>query len=198
MASLSRSGRHGASCGYRPAPRPRTRARFCGQRVERGAANHSPDVHRPWPAGASPSNRPTRYTPPGPYCGGRGGRGWSRRRFRARRRRGGRAILRERPAVTFLCSPNNPTGIVEPKETVMAVLGAVQRVDGLLVVDEAYGQFADWSAVPLLSEELPLVVSRTFSKTWAMAAARLGYLLAPAWLVGELEKVGPAVPPRLA
>ena len=98
-------------------------------------------------------------------------------------------ILAERPAVTFLCSPNNPTGMVEPRETVLAVLDAVASVDGLLVLDEAYGQFADWSAIPLLSDDLPLVVSRTFSKTWAMAAARLGYLLAPAWLVDELEKV---------
>ncbi len=99
------------------------------------------------------------------------------------------AVKRERPAVTFLCSPNNPTGIVERRETVMAVLDAVNEIDGLLVMDEAYGQFADWSAIPLLSDDLPLVVSRTFSKTWAMAAARLGYLVAPEWIVDELEKV---------
>ncbi len=98
-------------------------------------------------------------------------------------------ISAERPAVTFLCSPNNPTGIVEPRATVEAVLAMVTDVDGLLVVDEAYGQFADWSAQDLLADDVPLVVSRTFSKTWAMAAARLGYLLAPAWLVDELDKV---------
>ncbi len=40
-----------------------------------------------------------------------------------------------------------------------------------------------------LADDVPLVVSRTFSKTWAMAAARLGYLIAPAWLVDELDKV---------
>ena len=60
---------------------------------------------------------------------------------------------------------------------------------GLLVVDEAYGQFAPWSALDLVDEERPLVVTRTFSKTWSMAAARLGYLVGPAWLVAELEKV---------
>ena len=98
-------------------------------------------------------------------------------------------IERERPAVTFLCSPNNPTGIVETPETVRAILDMVSAVDGLLVVDEAYGQFADWTAQDLMGEDVPLVVSRTYSKTWAMAAARLGYLLAPAWLVGELDKV---------
>jgi histidinol-phosphate aminotransferase len=90
------------------------------------------------------------------------------------------------PTVTFLCSPNNPTGLVEPESTVRGVLA---EVPGLLVVDEAYGQFAPWSALDLVDEERPLVVTRTFSKTWSMAAARLGYLVGPAWLVAELEKV---------
>jgi histidinol-phosphate aminotransferase len=90
------------------------------------------------------------------------------------------------PTVTFLCSPNNPTGLVEPESTVREVLA---DVPGLLVVDEAYGQFAPWSALGLVDEDRPLVVTRTFSKTWSMAAARLGYLVGPAWLVAELEKV---------
>jgi histidinol-phosphate aminotransferase len=95
-------------------------------------------------------------------------------------------ITDARPSVTFLCSPNNPTGLVEPEATVRALL---ELVPGLLVVDEAYGQFAPWSALSLVDEERPLVVARTFSKTWSMAAARLGYLVGPAWLVAELEKV---------
>ena len=90
------------------------------------------------------------------------------------------------PTVTFLCSPNNPTGLVEPEETVRALL---DLVPGLLVVDEAYAQFAPWSALGLLDEDRPLVVTRTFSKTWSMAAARLGYLVGPAWVVRELDKV---------
>ena len=52
-------------------------------------------------------------------------------------------------------------------------------VPGLLVVDEAYGQFAPWSALELVGDDVPLVVTRTFSKTWSMAAARLGYLVGP-------------------
>ena len=90
------------------------------------------------------------------------------------------------PAVTFLCSPNNPTGLVEPASTVRALLEAGP---GLLVVDEAYAQFADWSALTLVDEPIPLVVTRTFSKTWSMAASRLGYLVGPSWLVAELDKV---------
>ena len=58
-----------------------------------------------------------------------------------------------------------------------------------MVVDEAYGQFAPWSAMELVDEGAPLVVTRTFSKTWSMAAARLGYLVGPRWVVAQLEKV---------
>ncbi len=96
------------------------------------------------------------------------------------------AIAEHRPMVTFLCSPNNPTGLVEPPANVRAVLAAVP---GLLVVDEAYGQFADWSAMELIADDVPLAVTRTFSKTWSMAGARLGYLVGPRWLVAELDKV---------
>jgi len=90
------------------------------------------------------------------------------------------------PEITFLCSPNNPTGLVETEDTVRAVLG---RAPGLVVVDEAYGQFAPWSALTLVDDRTPLVVTRTYSKTWSMAAARLGYLIGPAWLVEQLDKV---------
>jgi histidinol-phosphate aminotransferase len=97
------------------------------------------------------------------------------------------ALIHEtRPAVTFLCSPNNPTGLVEPAGNVSAVLAAQP---GLLVVDEAYGQFADWSALTMVDESTPLVVTRTFSKTWSMAASRLGYVVGPSWLIAELDKV---------
>ena len=99
------------------------------------------------------------------------------------------AVRAHGPAVTFLCSPNNPTGLVEPAGTVQAVLQAVADVGGLLVVDEAYGEFAPRSAVELLGDDVPLVVTKTYSKTWAMAGARLGYLLGPAWLVEQLELV---------
>ncbi|NLA37281.1 MAG: histidinol-phosphate transaminase, partial [Actinobacteria bacterium] len=98
-------------------------------------------------------------------------------------------IAEHRPAVTFLCSPNNPTGRFETEATVRQVLEWVEAVDGVLIVDEAYGQFAPWSAKELLGEDRNLVVSRTYSKTWSMAAVRLGYALAPSWLIAELDKV---------
>jgi histidinol-phosphate aminotransferase len=94
------------------------------------------------------------------------------------------------PVITFLCSPNNPTGRAEPAEVVSHVLEAAP---GLVVVDEAYGQFAPWSALDLLAEALPaaarLVVVRTFSKTWSMAASRLGYLIADPEIVSACQLV---------
>jgi histidinol-phosphate aminotransferase len=90
------------------------------------------------------------------------------------------------PAITFLCSPNNPTGLADDPHSVRSVLDAAP---GLVVVDEAYGQFADWSALSLVDDGVPLVVTRTFSKTWSMAAARLGYLIGPEPVVEMLERV---------
>jgi len=97
-----------------------------------------------------------------------------------------RLVREHDPAVAFLCSPNNPTGTVEPAGTVDVLLDAAA---GLVVVDEAYGEFADRSALDLVTEARPLVVVRTFSKVWSLAALRLGFCVAPTWVVEELEKV---------
>ncbi len=90
------------------------------------------------------------------------------------------------PALVFLCSPNNPTGGSDDRATVEAVLA---QAPGLVVVDEAYGQFADWSAIDLVADDRPLVVTRTYSKTWALAALRLGYLIGPPAVVEVLQRV---------
>ncbi len=96
-------------------------------------------------------------------------------------------IKNEQPDITFLCSPNNPTGRAEPRETVAAILSAAP---GLVIVDEAYGQFSSWTALDLRRPSLPgLVVTRTFSKTWAMAGARLGYAIADPEVVLACEAV---------
>jgi len=97
-----------------------------------------------------------------------------------------RVVTEAAPEITFLCSPNNPTGLVEDEATVRSVL---DLAPGLLVVDEAYGQFAPWSALELVADDVPLVVTRTYSKTWSMAAARLGYLVGPRTLVAQLDQV---------
>lgn len=90
------------------------------------------------------------------------------------------------PHVAFLTSPNNPTGIVEPAERVEELLAVAP---GLVVIDEAYAQFSAWTSLSLVAEHRPLVVTRTFSKTWSMAGVRLGYAIGPEWFVRELDKV---------
>jgi len=78
---------------------------------------------------------------------------------------------------------------IEPRETVEQLLDAASDVGTLLVVDEAYGEFAPWSALELVSDDQPLVVVRTYSKVWSLAAVRLGFAAAPTWVIEELEKV---------
>jgi histidinol-phosphate aminotransferase len=96
-------------------------------------------------------------------------------------------LARVQPHITFLCSPNNPSGRAEPRATVEAVLEAAP---GMVIVDEAYGQFSSWTALDLRGPAQPgLVVTRTFSKTWAMAGARLGYLVADPVVVEACETV---------
>jgi histidinol-phosphate aminotransferase len=95
-------------------------------------------------------------------------------------------VTAEAPDVVLLTTPNNPTGTVEPRATVEALLEAAP---GLLVVDEAYADFAPWSALELVGDATPLVVVRTYSKVWSMAAFRLGFCVGPPDLVADLEKV---------
>ena len=95
-----------------------------------------------------------------------------------------RLMQRDKPSVTFLCNPNNPTGLVEPRENLEVLL---EHATGIVVVDEAYAEFSDWSAMDLVSEDRPLAVTRTFSKTLSMAALRVGYVVAPKWMIAQLE-----------
>jgi histidinol-phosphate aminotransferase len=94
-------------------------------------------------------------------------------------------IKEKQPDVTIICSPNNPTGCVVSDEELAVLLQAGR---GLIVVDEAYHEFAHHSAVPLLGDYENLVVLRTFSKAMAMAALRIGYVLGSPELVREIAK----------
>ena len=96
-----------------------------------------------------------------------------------------RFIEEKQPDVTIICSPNNPTGCVIDDAALRALLKTAR---GLVVVDEAYHEFADRSVVPLLNEYENLIVLRTFSKAMAAAALRIGYLLSSPELVREIGK----------
>lgn len=87
------------------------------------------------------------------------------------------------PAVVFFCSPNNPTGNLESRAAIEAAADDEGR---LVVVDEAYGEFCDETALGLVAERPNVVVVRTMSKAWSMPAVRLGYMVAPPALVDAL------------
>ena len=98
-------------------------------------------------------------------------------------------VRRERPDVVFVTSPNNPTGTAVPLDTVRALYDVTE---GLLIVDEAYAEFARVgtpSALTLLPGRPRLVVSRTMSKAFGMAGLRLGYLAADPAVVEALQLV---------
>jgi histidinol-phosphate aminotransferase len=92
-----------------------------------------------------------------------------------------RALVEEvRPSVVLLPSPNNPTGTALPPEAIGALCEAVGEA-GIVVVDEAYGEFRRAgvpSALESLADHRNLVVTRTMSKAFAGAGLRLGYLAA--------------------
>jgi histidinol-phosphate aminotransferase len=90
------------------------------------------------------------------------------------------AVEREQPSVVLLPSPNNPTGTALPPDAV-GLLCKAAGDNGIVVVDEAYGEFRRTgvpSALELLPEHRNLVVTRTMSKAFAAAGLRLGYLAA--------------------
>ncbi|MFG6443660.1 histidinol-phosphate transaminase [Microbacterium sp. P07] len=98
-------------------------------------------------------------------------------------------ITEVRPDVTFLCAPNNPTGTPMSLEVIEAAYAAT---DGIVIVDEAYQEFAPRdvpSAVSLLPGRPRLAVSRTMSKAFAFAGARVGYLAADPALIDALRLV---------
>lgn len=98
-------------------------------------------------------------------------------------------VALHQPDVVLLCSPNNPTGTALDPEVVRAVLAVAP---GMVIVDEAYAEFArpgSVSALDLLPEHPRLVVTRTMSKAFGMAGLRLGYFAASAAVVDAVQLV---------
>ena len=99
-----------------------------------------------------------------------------------------RAIAEHKPDIVIICSPNNPTGTPVELQVIEAAYAAT---DGILVVDEAYSEFSlnENSALSLLEGRPRLVVSKTMSKAFAFAGARLGYLAADAAVCDAMRLV---------
>jgi histidinol-phosphate aminotransferase len=85
----------------------------------------------------------------------------------------------------YLCSPNNPTANqLKPRE----IEALIEEFPGIVLVDEAYAEYADYSVVPLIKKYENLIVLRTFSKAFSLAGLRLGYAVANAVLAETLGK----------
>jgi histidinol-phosphate aminotransferase len=99
-------------------------------------------------------------------------------------------VLNSKPTLTFITTPNNPTGSVVSISEITELAKAVASVGGLLVVDEAYAEFSsETSAVTLIAQYPNVIVIRTMSKAFAFAGARLGYLIADPAVIQALQLV---------
>jgi histidinol-phosphate aminotransferase len=85
----------------------------------------------------------------------------------------------------YLCSPNNPTANqLRPRE----IEALIEEFSGIVLVDEAYAEYGDYSVVPLINKYQNLIVLRTFSKAFSLAGLRLGYAIADATLARAMSK----------
>lgn len=99
-------------------------------------------------------------------------------------------ISTNKPALTFITSPNNPTGSAVTISVIEELAKATAEIDGLLVVDEAYAEFSQQKSAITLIEKYPnVLVSRTMSKAFAFAGARLGYLAANKIVIDAIQLV---------
>jgi histidinol-phosphate aminotransferase len=98
--------------------------------------------------------------------------------------------------LAFLCNPHNPLGSLVPPGQVADLARSAERAGAVLVVDEAYVDFAgpEASAVGLVRDGCRLIVTRTFSKAYGLAALRCGYAVGPADLVEAMRRVHLVLP----
>jgi histidinol-phosphate aminotransferase len=96
------------------------------------------------------------------------------------------AIEAEQPDIVFVCTPNNPTGTTSSLDDLQQI---ARRAPGLVVIDEAYHEFCGATFIGSLGEFPNVLVVRTLSKAFRLAAVRLGYGIAAPELLGELARV---------
>ena len=108
------------------------------------------------------------------------------------------AIVAARPKLVFVCSPNNPTGNLMQRARMVDLCRRLSA-QALVIVDEAYIEFADAASMAALLAELPnLVILRTLSKAWGMAGLRCGAVLADAAIIALLRKIMAPYPLSIA
>lgn len=104
--------------------------------------------------------------------------------------------LKRKPRALLLANPNNPTGTLVTQEQIRALLRAAPRT--LILVDEAYFEFSGVTVLPWIRKYPNLIVSRTFSKTAALAGLRLGCLFAAKEIIAALKRADSPYPVNIA
>ncbi len=99
---------------------------------------------------------------------------------------GMRAAFTAEARILYLCSPNNPTATQLKRREIETLM---EEFQGIVLVDEAYAEYADYSVVPLIDKYENLVVLRTFSKAFGLAGLRLGYVVANPRLASTINKL---------
>ncbi len=100
------------------------------------------------------------------------------------------AIAQHKPAIVYLAYPNNPTANLWDDAVIEKIVAAQAEQGGLVVMDEAYQPFASSSYIDRIARHSHVLLMRTMSK-FGLAGVRLGYLLGPRALIGEIDKVRP-------
>jgi len=95
-------------------------------------------------------------------------------------------IMESNAGILFFTSPNAPTGVGFTNESIRSLL---EQFEGVVVVDEAYADFADENAMEFIGRYGNLVITRTLSKSYALAGLRVGYAVADAEIVEALDRV---------
>jgi histidinol-phosphate aminotransferase len=95
------------------------------------------------------------------------------------------AMLATKARIIYLCSPNNPTGKPLARASIEAIL---ERAPGLVMIDEAYAEFAGVNCVDLVAKYERLLIARTMSKAFGLAGLRIGYAIGSPSLIREVER----------
>ncbi len=98
------------------------------------------------------------------------------------------ALVERRAAVVYVCRPNNPTGEAAPRAWVEGLVEAADPEGPIILLDEAYADFADDDFLREAAASHRLLVVRTFSKAYGLAGLRVGFAVGPAGVIAEVEK----------
>ncbi len=98
------------------------------------------------------------------------------------------ALLEGDPVLVYLCRPNNPTGAMLERDWIERLVEAAEPIGTVVVIDEAYAEFARHSLARMAAETPRLIVSHTLSKAYGLAGLRVGYAIGTVETIREIEK----------